>query len=166
VTIASEQHHELMESIIAMVWDSLLQAEAVPWSGEDPHEDTSMRAEIVLAGEWSGIIRLTCDQETAHRMAGSMLSLTADEHLAQEEVDDAIGEVVNVVGGNVKGALGGVTALSLPRILHGTPSSATDRNPVPSSRHVVDWNGAPVVLEVFAVHTEQHPTTHETGEAP
>jgi chemotaxis protein CheX len=162
MTIASGRHQELVESVISMVWDSLLQAEAVPWTGQHPHEDTCMRAEIVLTGDWSGAIRLTCHQEAAQRMAGSMLHLSGDDHLPQEQVDDAIGEVVNVVGGNVKGALGGRTALGLPTILHGTPDLAA----VPSSRHVVDWDGWPVVLEVFASRTEkQHPTTHETGGA-
>jgi chemotaxis protein CheX len=159
MSTAAEEQHELMREIIDMVWESLLQAEAVPWFGPEPVEATAVRAQVTLSGDWNGAIRLSCDGETAERIAGSMLSLTAGAHLPREDVYDAIGEVVNVVGGNVKGALGGTTSLGLPTILDGPPDAAFN----PSSRHLVDWHGAPVVVEVVATQAEHVPDP-ETGE--
>lgn len=160
MSTAAEEQHELMREIIDMVWASLLQAEAVPWFGPEPADSTAVRAQVTLTGDWNGAVRVSCAGETAERIAGSMLSLTPGEHLPREDVYDAIGEVVNVVGGNVKGALGGETSLGLPTIVDGP--SDTDFNP--SSRHLVDWHGAPVVVEVAAIFVDPSPNP-ETGEA-
>ena len=113
--MSSTVDEEIVRSIIDQVWESLLQAEALPWFGEEPGEG-GVRAQITLTGEWNGVVRLSCDPGTAERIAATMLSVDDDEHLPVEDVHDAVGEVVNVVGGNVKGALGGETWLGLPHV--------------------------------------------------
>jgi chemotaxis protein CheX len=160
MSAAAQEQHELLGEIIEAVWASLLQAEAVPWFGPEPVESAAVRAEVTLTGDWNGAIRVSCEAATAERIAGSMLSLGDGVHVPREDVHDAIGEVVNVVGGNVKGALGGETSLGLPTILDGP--SDTEFNP--SSRHLVDWHGSPVVVEVVATRAE-HTANAETGEA-
>ncbi|MGA8209603.1 MAG: chemotaxis protein CheX [Nocardioidaceae bacterium] len=137
---------EVVRSIIDQVWEALFGAVAVPWAGEESVDVRGLRAQVSLRGDWNGLVRMTCGTGTAERLAGTMLMAEPDEVLSDEDVHDAVGEVVNVVGGNVKGALGGHTSLGLPVV----DVTSTSDDTVPASRTVVDWFGAPVVLEVFA----------------
>jgi CheY-specific phosphatase CheX len=111
-----------------------------------PEADDALAAEVTLRGDWNGSVRLVCDPATADRLARTMLAVNSQTTLPDRDVHDALGEVVNIVGGNVKGALGGQTSLGLPVV---APHSADGR--VPVSRRAVEWLGSPVVVEVFGV---------------
>jgi chemotaxis protein CheX len=137
--------HDLVLTVVDQVWDTLLQAPALPWLGDEPTDPDGLHAQVALTGDWNGLVRLTCDAATAERIAGRMLRLTDGEELLPEDVHDAVGEVVNVVGGNVKGALGGDTSLGLPQVQPG-PLTAS---PATATRCVLDWEGSPVVVEVL-----------------
>jgi hypothetical protein len=136
---------DVVRFIVEQVWESLLQAPAVPWSGDAPAHGLTVAAEVTLAGDWNGAVRLTCDAATAERLAGTMLG-TDDESLPDDDVHDAVGEIVNVIGGNVKGSLDGSTSLGLPTVAVGAVASSAP----PVSKCVVEWQGAPVTVEVLA----------------
>jgi hypothetical protein len=70
-----------------------------------------------------------------------MLGAPAEEILPDEDVNDAVGEVLNVVGGSVKGALGGAMSLGLPGV-------TTSTTPPSADCIVISWHGAPVFVEV------------------
>ena len=153
MSVTAEVDRELVMSIVDQVWDSLLQTPVQHWQGPLPTGTGALRAQIALTGDWNGLVRLSCDTVTAELIAGRMLSIEDDEVLLPEDVHDAVGEVVNVVGGNFKGALGGTTSLGLPSVV-AQPVSQPVSEPVaepgpPASRCVLDWEGAPVVLEIF-----------------
>jgi len=150
---------ELVRAVVDQVWESLLGAEVLPWYGEGPVAPAVLQAEVTLTGDWNGLVRIGCAQGAAEGIAAAMLMAGADEVLAAEDVHDAVGEVVNVVGGNVKGALLGDTALGLPRILTG-PRTGDEVGPAtaaaePVSRCVLDWHGVPVTVEVFTRENEK-----------
>ncbi len=140
---------ELVRAVVDQVWESLLGAEVVPWYGEDPVAPPALQAQVTLTGDWNGLVRLGCAEGAAEGIAAAMLMAGADEELPPEDVHDAVGEVVNVVGGNVKGALLGDTALGLPRVLTGPDHDTRTVAAVPVSRCVLDWHGLPVTVEVF-----------------
>lgn len=145
MTAMVDVDEDLVKAIVDQVWESLLQSIAMPWYGEEP-AGALVRAEIELHGDWNGRVRLSCDAGTAAQMAGLMLAIDEDEQIGHEDVHDAVGEVVNVVGGNFKGCLEGTTSLGLPVVVH---DAAADEA-VPAARCLVEWRGAPVVVEVFA----------------
>jgi hypothetical protein len=136
----------VVDAIAEQVWESLLRAPALPWRGESPAMDGDIvDAQITLdGGAWHGLVRLVCLAATAEQMAVAMLD-AHDETLTQEDVFDAVGEVVNVVGGNVKGVLSGSVALGLPVV--GPVREGSLGIPVCGS--VLDWHGSPVAVEVF-----------------
>jgi chemotaxis protein CheX len=134
---------DVVRVIVEQVWESLLRTPAVAWSGPETHRpDAELTAEVALTGDWNGIVRLSCDPGTAQQIARAMFAARADQ-LPEEDVHDAFGEVVNVIGGNVKGSLEGSTSLGLPVVARRPP--CTD---AAGSRCVVEWRGAPVVVEV------------------
>ncbi len=73
---------------------------------------------VQISGDWEGAVVVDCTEVLARRVTGSMFGLEPDG-ASPEDVLDAIGEVANVAGGNVKALLGAECALSLPTVTEG-----------------------------------------------
>ena len=143
MTVSSAPDQALVLAAIEQVWGSMLFATAEAWPSDRAADfETGVQAQIELRGDWNGRIVLTCDSEVAHQIAGAMLGAPAEEVLPAEDVSDAVGEVLNVVGGSVKGALGGVMSLGLPAVTSSTSRPSADRCVI------ISWHGAPVFVEV------------------
>lgn len=138
-----------VQAVLEQVWESLLGEPLLPWT-DDVVVPGAVRAEVTLSGDWAGRVLLACDPATAASLARTMLGARDGDPVPDEDVRDAVGELANVVGGNVKGMLPGTTALGLPRVE--TIAAATDPvDPVDDAstvRQVVRWHGAPVVVDV------------------
>ena len=134
----------LVSAAVDLVWGSMLFASVEPWpAGLDAALPDGVQAAIELRGDWNGRLVLTCAAGVAAEIAGAMVGTTADE-LDVEDVHDALGEVVNVVGGSVKGALGGELALGLPDVRPYTGAPTSDGG------FVLGWQGAPLHVQVLA----------------
>lgn len=138
-----------VQAVLEQVWESLLGEPLLPWA-DVVVAPGAVRAEVALSGDWAGRVRLACDAATAASLARTMLGARDGDPVPDADVRDAVGELANVVGGNVKGMLPGTTALGLPRVE--TADVATDPvDPVDDAatvRQVVHWHGAPVVVDV------------------
>lgn len=98
------------------VWESVLMLEAVeapvpPFEGDDPCVSSSVQ----IVGGWNGVVSLQMSTSLAVTIATTMFELPLGE-LTAEEIDDAVGEMANMIGGNVKGLLPGPSQLSLPTV--------------------------------------------------
>lgn len=142
-TIGSAPDNELLRAAVEQVWGSMLFAPAEPWPADRPATFASgVQAQIELRGDWNGRLVLTCDSDVAAQIAGAMLGLGPEEELEGADVHDAVGEVLNVVGGSVKGALESVSALGLPGVTEiADPPSLDDCV-------IVAWGDAPVYVQV------------------
>ncbi len=144
MTIASAPDQALVLAAIEQVWGSMLFATAEPWPADRPADfETGLQAQIELRGEWNGRLVLTCDSVVAQQIAGAMLGLGPEDELEHADVHDAVGEVLNVVGGSVKGALPGASALGLPGI------SEVSGVPARDASFVVSWGDAPVYVQIL-----------------
>ena len=76
---------------------------------------TSLSSWVDVVGPWTGTVVLTTGRETAAELTRALLGEHAPAELEDEDVDDAFGEIANVVGGNVKAALPGPSALEPAR---------------------------------------------------
>jgi chemotaxis protein CheX len=85
---------------------------AVPFSA-------SLTGTVFISGTWDGLVSLTCSPLAAARAAALMFDAEV-ESVSQADVLDAVGELVNIVGGNLKGMLPSPTGLSLPSVTDGT----------------------------------------------
>ncbi len=85
-----------------------------------PSAQSGLVALIGLAGEWSGTGSLACSGTFACHMAASFLATAYDA--VNEEVLDAVGEIANMIIGNVKATLEeelGTMGLSTPTVIYG-----------------------------------------------
>ena len=67
--------------------------------------DTHVAAAIGFTGEFNGVIYLYSGAAFARRMTGSLLRLPEQEILGDEMVNDALGELTNMVAGHIKSRL-------------------------------------------------------------
>lgn len=85
-----------------------------------PGPTEGVLALVGLAGQWAGTGTFSCSATTAQQISGALLM---QEYAAvDEEVLDAIGEVTNMVLGNVKTHLEeelGPMGLSIPTVIYG-----------------------------------------------
>jgi chemotaxis protein CheX len=87
---------------------------------------------VGLAGTYTGILSIHCPQTFALRITSSMLGMDVTE--MGEDVNDALGELANMLGGYVKQTLskGGLDInLSIPTVISGeeyTVNSTADND--------------------------------------
>jgi len=70
---------------------------------------------VHISGEWEGAVALDCPSELAKRVASIMFKMTEDE-LSSDLIQDALGELTNMTGGNIKSLLPEPCYLSLPAV--------------------------------------------------
>jgi chemotaxis protein CheX len=133
-----------VQSIAEEAWVALVGEDEIllPIPGELPAELLSSWVDVV--GPWTGSVVLTTGQQTAAELTRTLLGEHAPELLEHEDVADAFGEIANVVGGNVKAALPGPSALGLPEVGDGPAV----RNPGDVVRLDVLWRGQPLSISV------------------
>jgi chemotaxis protein CheX len=74
---------------------------------------SAWQASVGIDGEWAAEVQTIIPEKLAQRVACTMFSMTSDE-LTDGDMQDAMGEVVNIIGGNIKGIVGVESNLSLP----------------------------------------------------
>jgi chemotaxis protein CheX len=80
----------------------------------------SITGMVGFAGTYSGVISIHCPVPLALKITSSMLGMECDE--VNDDLNDAIGEIANMLGGSVKQVLskGGLDVkLSIPTVISG-----------------------------------------------
>jgi chemotaxis protein CheX len=90
--------------------------------GRDPGStragDRTLTASVEVSGAWEGTTTLQCPATLASRVAAVMFGVQVGA-ARPDQVQDALGELANVVGGNVKALLPEPCRLSLPTVVEG-----------------------------------------------
>jgi chemotaxis protein CheX len=142
--------------IVSSVWNSLdLEIQLIPEPEPLSRSHWELTGCIQITGAWRGALTATCGQVLGRNIAAAMLGMNIDE-VSDDDVNDALGEVVNMLGGNVKTLLPPPCQLSLPSVTSGSQYHLTV-----SQSHVVDTlhfesNGHPLVLQVLHERTQGH----------
>lgn len=71
---------------------------------------------VNISGDWDGAVSIACSRDLSVRIAETMFGIDA-EALEPLDVNDAVGEFVNIVGGGLKSLLPGTSALSIPIVI-------------------------------------------------
>jgi chemotaxis protein CheX len=101
--------------ILDQVWLSYLDPEGIdPLVPDDEAPVTSdIHAWVAITGTWEGHVQVACSRAQARNLAAAFLAMDVDEVL-DEDVADVVGELANIVGGNVKSLLPAGCTLSTP----------------------------------------------------
>jgi chemotaxis protein CheX len=111
MTITSDE----IRYVVQDTWHALLGLEVCAVGGPPAGQRAGLAGVVGVDGGWCGMVRLTCSARLGILFASRMLDLRADD-VDRAGVQDAVGELVNVVGGNVKALLPTPSRLVLPRV--------------------------------------------------
>lgn len=106
---------EIVQSVFATMLD--LEVSAV----ESPCLPVGHRltSSVYLHGDWNGAISLACSHPHACHFAGKFLACDPPESV-DDDVRDVVGELTNMIGGNVKSHIPGTIRLSIPSVIDGS----------------------------------------------
>ncbi len=108
-------------SIAQDVWSSFLpmDLEVHPLGADAPGlEGRTMTGTVHVSGEWQGTVFLEVPSDLASAAAEAMFAADPGS-LSADEVCDALGELTNMVGGNIKSLLPAPSKLSIPSVAEG-----------------------------------------------
>ena len=107
--------------------------------------ERAMTSAVQITGDWEGAVTVTCSAALAGHLAAAMFACTPEE-LSDDEVRDAMGEIANMTGGNVKGMLPGTNTLALPTVVEGDQTALSISRTQVLNRVVAMSQGEPVVF--------------------
>jgi chemotaxis protein CheX len=111
-----------LAQIVESVFGTMMGLEAgecgAPWF---PSGDR-LTAAVHLAGDWNGAVLVECDKDQACRFAGRFLSMDPPDTV-DDVVRDVLGELANMIGGNLKCVLTQGIRLSMPSVVDGSDYS-------------------------------------------
>ena len=134
------------------VWSSFLQMEleVAPVDPLSPLDGRTLTGCVHISGEWNGTV--VVQASASHAQAAAEAMFMADPgSLSEDEVSDALGELTNMVGGNVKSLMPEPSKLSIPSVTGG--ENTTVRVPGSTLVDAVTLVGpaGPVHLSVWKV---------------
>jgi chemotaxis protein CheX len=102
------------------VWASFLELplEPVPFHHDVAPGTPSMTGLVRVFDAWSGAVVLECAPAVGRAVAAAMFA--SGDATSDAEVVDALGELTNMIGGNIKSLLPAPSRLSLPEVSAGT----------------------------------------------
>lgn len=138
-----------LTTIAADVWEAFLAGDGVT-----SHEGTRapvdgegvVHASVGVHGGWIGQVVLEVSAIGAADLARRMLG---SDDVAAADVTDVVGELVNVVGGNVKSLVSSDTTLGLPMVVEGAVARSGAHDAVETCGVQVEWAGHGVRLSVW-----------------
>jgi chemotaxis protein CheX len=105
--------------LIQTIWETTLglpvERESTGAAANQPRSKTAC---IQISGAWNGVIVLNCPVKAA-RQAASVMFETDPAKVTAADESDAVAELANMIGGNIKGLLPETCSLSLPVVVEG-----------------------------------------------
>jgi chemotaxis protein CheX len=135
--------------IVEQVWSSFLDGELVV--GAPPADGSRYAGRLVawvsIGGDWTGHLMVVTPESCANQIAARMFEMEVGD-VSTAEVADALGEIANMVGGSVKGVVGGSSVLSLPQVVLDASALVS-----PDAREVVSvharWQQEPLEFSLW-----------------
>ena len=138
-----------LTEITREVWGSFLDPDLgnplVPVPAEGAGD---VSAAVSVTGAWRGHVVVECSTAASRSVAAALMGIEAAE-VTDADVVDALGELANIIGGNVKSLLPAPSALSLPHVV--IASQAQSLWPAVSElcRLSTTWLDEPVSISVL-----------------
>jgi chemotaxis protein CheX len=137
-----------LEQIVASVFETMMGLEVRPHPADWNPDNDCLVATIRMTGKGNGVLVFEAGAEQSRALAGRFLSTDPPEKV-DEDVRDVLGEIANMIGGNLKCVLPSGVKLSIPTV-HNHPERPPDLASHPLERQVfacaegpfrVSWTG-------------------------
>lgn len=109
----------VVHEIVGEIWGSMLGLDTAPIEVCAPEDlAREVRGAVQITGAWEGAVVFECGEAVAAAFTAAMLGLE-DEEAEEADVHDVVGELANMLGGNLKAVVGSEARLSLPTVVVG-----------------------------------------------
>jgi chemotaxis protein CheX len=150
MSVEVEVNENDLAEMVEQVWMSYLDPEGlnplIPTY--DDSQPSEVHSSVSISGSWTGHVVYASSMVAAKNAAAAFLAMEADE-VSPEDLSDVLGELANIVGGNVKAMLPPGCFLSLPQVVL-APETATT---YPSASRISGvyglWEGEPVNVSMW-----------------
>jgi chemotaxis protein CheX len=105
--------------IVEHVFETMLAMEVKAVDAPGLRDGELITAAISLSGTWKGAVLMECGLPEAFLFTSRMIGIEQPTSLT-DDVRDALGELANMIGGNLKSVLPGGVSLSLPTVVWGS----------------------------------------------
>ena len=108
-----------IDDLVTTVWATTLGIEIEPCAGDVAAQSPGpwIEAQVHITDAWRGVVVLHATERLGVIVARRLF---AAEAVTADDIQDAMGELANITGGNIKGLLpGGELRLSLPSVVCG-----------------------------------------------
>lgn len=129
------------------VWGATLGLVVEP-AGETAVIGPSVTAVTHISGAVDALLSLECSRDLGERAAALMLGLDRQVELRPGDVEDALGELMNMAAGGLKSLLAADTALSLPTVVAGTRYRLDVPGTTPAREVWLSCGGSPMIVRV------------------
>jgi chemotaxis protein CheX len=152
--------------ITQMVWESFLNPTGDDTSGQLRPPSTTTKSDevsaaVAVTGAWQGHIVVSCSMTAARKVSALLLEMPLAE-ISESDMADALGELANIIGGNVKGLLPGPCALSLPYLVVAASEHVRWPSATVESRLLADWHDEPIIVTVLKGSRDENGRTGAT----
>ena len=141
-----------IEEITGIIWQSLsdLPLERV----DDAHLEgaPAVTGFVSIDGSWDGAVMVRCPMTLATSLTTAMFQASSQPSF--DDVRDALGELTNMVAGNVKALLPSPCNLSLPAVALGTDYALSVLGTTPLARVTFMCDGHPLVVTLLQRATD------------
>ena len=146
VVVNSDDLAEMVEQ----VWVSYLDPEGVSplVLNGDATQLSEVHSSVSITGSWTGYVVYASSVQAARRAAGAFLAMEPDE-VGDEDLSDVLGELANIIGGNVKAMLPPGALLSLPQVVLAPEATARFPGTERISGVYGMWEGDPVSISMW-----------------
>jgi chemotaxis protein CheX len=114
-----EAHGEDTGQVVGEIFRSMLGIEVVPTEAAQTRETELLSAAVYFAGAWKGALLVECTPEQAFEFTRCLMSIERPAAI-DDDVRDAMGELANMIAGNLKPLLPHGVCLSMPSVVEGT----------------------------------------------
>ncbi len=109
---------DILTQIVQSVFETMMSLDASPCDAPWSRAGDRMTSLVYLTGDWNGAVMLECTPQQACQFAGRILCMDPPE-TADDDVRDVLGELANMVGGNMKSGMSTGVRLSMPSVMIG-----------------------------------------------
>jgi CheY-specific phosphatase CheX len=136
-----------IEDITKTIWATLLELPLRVEGESRLGSESLVTACVQVVGAWTGAVILQSPMTLARTLADQMFQ--SDRPLTLDEVRDALGELANMIAGNVKASFPGPSRISLPTVAAGNDYQFDVVDGSEVSTVFFSCNGEPLRVTLF-----------------
>ena len=150
MSVEVEVNESDLTEMVEQVWMSYLDPEGVNplIPNYDENQPSEVHSSVSISGSWHGHVVYASSTLAARRAAAAFLAM-GEAEVSDDDVSDVLGELANIVGGNVKAMLPTGAFLSLPMVMLAPQSATKYPSAVRISGIYGTWEGEPVSVSMW-----------------